>query len=85
VDEINVTFDSLDPVEADFHGIKLFVAGLLDGEKFDSSELVDIVLEQSGRVGTVVKVKVAEILKSSLYSGFISKCTWQLIFKNDFK
>ena len=38
-------------------GIKLFVAGLLDGESFDSSDLVDLVLAQSGDVGTVVKVK----------------------------
>ena len=41
-------------------GIKLFVAGLLDGESFDSSELVDLVLAQSGDVGTVVKVKDKE-------------------------
>jgi hypothetical protein len=56
VDEINVSFDFVDPVEADFHGIKLFLVNLLDGNNFDSSGLVDLMLEQAGEVGTVIKV-----------------------------
>ena len=55
-DHVDVTFDSFDPVEADFHGIKMFFANFLDGQTFDSSGLVDIVLAQSGEVGTVLKV-----------------------------
>ena len=55
-DHVDVTFDSFDPVEADFHGIKMFFANFLDGQPFDSSGLVDIVLAQSGEVGTVLKV-----------------------------
>ena len=55
-DEINVTFDCFNPVEEDFHGIKLFLAGLLDEQNFDSSGLVDLVLGQSGEVGSVVKI-----------------------------
>ena len=55
-DEVNVTFDNFDPVEDDFHGIKMFVANLLDGQSFDSSGLVDLVLGQSGQVGTVIKI-----------------------------
>ena len=56
IDEINVSFDFVDPVEADFHGIKLFLMNLLDGNNFDSSGLVDLMLEQAGEVGTVIKV-----------------------------
>lgn len=55
-DEINVTFDTFNPVEDDFHGIKMFMTNLLDEQTFDSSGLVDLVLAQSGEVGTVVKI-----------------------------
>ncbi len=59
-DELNVVFDSFDPKEDDFHGIKVFLTELLDGEAFDSSGLVDEVLANSVNVGTVVKVQDAE-------------------------
>ncbi|EKX55359.1 hypothetical protein GUITHDRAFT_62643, partial [Guillardia theta CCMP2712] len=59
-DEIQVVFDSFNPKEEDFHGMKLFLLNFLDGAEYNSSELCDLVLEQSGTVGTVVKVKDEE-------------------------
>jgi hypothetical protein len=59
-DELDVVFDSFDPKEDDFHGIKVFLTELLDGEAFDSSGMVDEVLANAGTVGTVVKVQDAE-------------------------
>ena len=34
----------------------MFMTNLLDGQNFDSSGLVDIILAQSGEVGTVIKI-----------------------------
>ena len=59
-EELDVVFENLDPQEGDFHGMKLFLSDLLDGEAFDSSGLADEILALSGKVGTVVKVEDAD-------------------------
>eukprot|EP00961_Rhodomonas_salina_P173110 2334384-Rhodomonas_salina.1 len=45
-DELQVDFDFVNPKEADFHGIKLFLKNLLDGAEWDSSGVADLILEQ---------------------------------------
>ena len=63
-DSIDVDFEFYDARERDFHGLKTLLNGLLDGEEWSCSELVDAVLAQvqrcmrahaaglSGRAGT---------------------------------
>lgn len=51
---VQVDFEFYDPIEQDFHGIKVLLQLYLDGEPFQVSELVDFVIQQK-RVGTVLK------------------------------
>ncbi len=55
-EELNVVFDHFNPKESDFGGIRQFLSNLLCGTPFNVGELVDIIIGQSGAVGTVVKV-----------------------------
>ena len=55
-EELNVVFDHFNPKESDFAGIRQFLRDLLCGTVYDVGGLVDIIIGQSGAVGTVVKV-----------------------------
>ncbi len=55
-EELNVVFDHFNPKESDFGGIRQFLSSLLCGTPYNVGELVDIIIGQSGAVGTVVKV-----------------------------
>ncbi len=55
-EELNVVFDHFNPKESDFGGIRQFLSNLLCGAPYNVGELVDIIIGQSGAVGTVVKV-----------------------------
>ena len=55
-EELNVTFDHFNPKESDFSGIRQFLRDLLSGTVFDVGGLVDIIIGQSGAVGTVIKI-----------------------------
>lgn len=52
-DSIDVDFEFFDPEEGDFHGIKTLLTNYLDGEKFDSSNVVDELMACPG--STVIK------------------------------
>jgi protein BCP1 len=45
-DKIDVNFQFFDPKEADFHGLKALLHSYLDGQQYDSSPLVDAIIEQ---------------------------------------
>jgi len=53
--EVQVEFEHYDPQESDFHALRHFVTRYLDGEPYDSSGLVDLIIKQN-TVGTVLKV-----------------------------
>jgi hypothetical protein len=55
-EELNVIFDHFNPKESDFGGIRQFLSNLLCGAPYNVGELVDVIIGQSGAVGTVVKV-----------------------------
>jgi hypothetical protein len=55
-EELNVVFDHFNPKETDFGGIRQFLRDILCGSDYDVGGLVDIIISQSGAVGTVVKV-----------------------------
>lgn len=52
--EVDADFQFFDPAENDFHGLRALLHTYLDGLQFNSSELVDAIIQQS-TVGTVVK------------------------------
>jgi protein BCP1 len=45
-DKIDVNFEFYDPKESDFHGLKALLHSYLDGQQYDSSPLVDAIIEQ---------------------------------------
>lgn len=47
-EHVDVDFEFYDPVEKDFHGLKVLLTGLLDGVEWNCSELVDAIIKQVG-------------------------------------
>jgi protein BCP1 len=45
-DKIDVNFEFFDPKESDFHGLKALLHTYLDGQQYDSSPLVDAIIQQ---------------------------------------
>jgi protein BCP1 len=45
-DKIDVNFEFFDPKESDFHGLKALLHSYLDGQQYDSSPLVDAIIQQ---------------------------------------
>ena len=52
-DHIDVNFESFDPVEEDFHGLKTLLTNYLDGKQYSSSELVEAII--ANPAGSVIK------------------------------
>jgi protein BCP1 len=59
-DIIDVNFEFFNLKEIDFHAIKTFTKTLLENTPFNSSELADLVIAQSEKVGTTIKVDDSE-------------------------
>jgi hypothetical protein len=75
-DTIDVDFEFFDPEEGDFHGIKTLLTNYLDGEKFDSSNVIDEIMACPG--STVIKcgdegniIGIAAVLGSPMTHGGI--------------
>lgn len=45
-DKIDVKFEFFDPKESDFHGLKALLHSYLDGQQYDSSPLIDAIIQQ---------------------------------------
>lgn len=45
-DKIDVNFEFFDPKESDFHGLKALLHSYLDGQQYDSSQLIDAIIQQ---------------------------------------
>lgn len=48
-DKIDVNFEFFDPKESDFHGLKALLHSYLDGQQYDSSPLIDAIIQQVRR------------------------------------
>lgn len=73
---INVDFEFFDPTEGDYHGIKVLLNGLLDGQPFATAPLADFILQQvcalggcsidvEGALGVVCVVQCIHLLPPS--------------------
>eukprot|EP00163_Fabomonas_tropica_P003560 TRINITY_DN1305_c0_g1_i2.p1 TRINITY_DN1305_c0_g1~~TRINITY_DN1305_c0_g1_i2.p1 ORF type:complete len:260 (+),score=9.27 TRINITY_DN1305_c0_g1_i2:189-968(+) len=54
-EEVQVDFCFYDPQDGDFHALRHFLTNYLEGEMFNSSELVDHIISQK-TVGTTIKI-----------------------------
>lgn len=88
-DKIDVNFEFFDPKESDFHGLKALLHSYLDGQQYDSSPLVDAIIQQS-QVGTVVRtgadedpIAVMTVLNTQQHkgSGFMSHIKDRMLSK----
>ena len=59
-DIIDVHFEFFNMKETDYHAIKAFTKNLLENDSFNSSELADLVIKQTEKVGTTIKVEDSE-------------------------
>jgi hypothetical protein len=55
-DDNALALDTFDPSQDDFEGMQSFVCNMLDGQDFDSEGLVNLMIEQAGEVGMVMKI-----------------------------
>ena len=65
-DIIDVHFEFFNMKEIDYHAIKTFTTNMIESSPFNSGELADLVIKQSEKVGTTIKVDDSELY------GFIS-------------